>query len=762
MKNSWYIYSQDMKNITRNWVTILLIGGLILLPSLYAWFNIEASWNPYGQTDQMPIGVVNEDSGSQVRGDDIDVGSDLVDTLKQSDAMDWHFTNRDDAMNKLKHGDYFAVIVIPEDFSAKLATVVSGSPEKSKIDYYVNEKINAISPKITDKGASRIVEQVSSEFTSTVNGVIFDMFNDIGVELNKHLPDIKTFEEYVFTMEDKLPEIHDLLKNGMQDANDAQSIINKAQKKLPKAERTTANGLSTVNDTAELLSKAQNRLNELAPKVKDDLKKAQGTAKDIHQLMEDAQNQDIDFSKGKQLQEAINASLNDAISRINGIEEKLKKLQKMSQQQQPGVPSENENGDDSTGNESDDHGDAANETEQDGSNNSSDPSNSVKDQVIHAAIQRLETLRGALEETKENGNTITFFIANKQQKVDSIIADMKELSGDTANRIGDFLKDYKETIAPEVKQHINQAQGTLANAKDILNGIQSTIPEVKRVLATTDDHIGQGQEMLNKVLGEYPYVHDKVNQLADRIRDIQGETDINEMIELLKNNPEAERGFFSEPVQLNKNDVFPIPNYGSGMTPFYTVLAIWVGGLLLISLLASDVHQGEGLTGRERYTGKLFTFVTFGLLQTFIVTFGNLFLVDVYAAHPVWLVIFGLLISIVFMLIIYTLVSLFGDVGKAGVIVLLVLQIAGSGGTYPVALLPEFFQVINPFLPFTYAIDLMREAVGGIIWESTIYDIMVLTCIGVGCLLFGLLFKNIVNKQTEKMMKKSRETGLFH
>lgn len=295
-----------------------------------------------------------------------------------------------------------------------------------------------------------------------------------------------------------------------------------------------------------------------------------------------------------------------------------------------------------------------------------------------------------------------------------------------------------------------------------MSEIKSTIPEVKEVLSSTETHIGDGQGMLNTILGEYPYVNSKINELADRIREIQGETDINEMIELLRNDPEAEKNFFEEPVKLSKNELFPIPNYGSGMTPFYTVLAIWVGGLLLISLLAVDVHDREGLTGRERYFGRMFTFLTIGLLQTLVVTLGDWLLIGSYIAHPVWFVLFGLIISIVFMTLIYTLVSVFGDVGKAMVIVLLVLQIAGAGGTYPVILLPKLFQAISPFLPFTYAIDLMREAVGGIIWESAIHDVIILSLFGIGALLFGTLLKNVINKHTDKLMKKSKDAGLFH
>lgn len=324
------------------------------------------------------------------------------------------------------------------------------------------------------------------------------------------------------------------------------------------------------------------------------------------------------------------------------------------------------------------------------------------------------------------------------------------------------MKDYKENIEPVVKQKISDAQQTLTSADDILSEIKSTIPEVKEVLSSTETHIGDGQGMLNTILGEYPYVNSKINELADRIREIQGETDINEMIELLRNDPEAEKNFFEEPVKLSKNELFPIPNYGSGMTPFYTVLAIWVGGLLLISLLAVDVHDREGLTGRERYFGRMFTFLTIGLLQTLVVTLGDWLLIGSYIAHPVWFVLFGLIISIVFMTLIYTLVSVFGDVGKAMVIVLLVLQIAGAGGTYPVILLPKLFQAISPFLPFTYAIDLMREAVGGIIWESAIHDMIILSLFGIGALLFGTLLKNVINKHTDKLMKKSKDAGLFH
>jgi len=198
------------------------------------------------------------------------------------------------------------------------------------------------------------------------------------------------------------------------------------------------------------------------------------------------------------------------------------------------------------------------------------------------------------------------------------------------------------------------------------------------------------------------------------------------------------------------------------MTPFYTVLSIWVGALLLISLLSVDVHPHEQYTGKEIYFGRFLTFLTIGFLQTLIVTLGDLFILDVSVSAPFWFVVFGLFISLVFMLIVYSLVSVFGNVGKAMAIVMLVLQIAVSGGTYPVVLLPKFFRIISPFLPFTYAVDLMREAIGGIVWSRVWHDLLFLSLFGLIALLFGTFLKEPLNQKTRALMKKSKESGLFH
>ncbi|WP_306419018.1 YhgE/Pip domain-containing protein [Paucisalibacillus globulus] len=712
MKVSFNIFLRDIKNIGTNWVALILIGGLILLPSLYAWFNIAASWDPYSQTEQIPIGIVNEDEGAIVREQEIHVGDELIETLKDNKSMGWQFVNRNEAMERLEYGDYYAVIVIPKNFSESLGTVITDNPEKAKVEYYVNEKINAIAPKITDKGASVIVDQVTRKFTVTVNGVIFEKFNEIGIELGENLPDIKKFEDYLFTLEEKLPEIHRMLNETINDANRADEMIRQAQDFIPEAEDAAAKGISIVGNANDLLNQTEQRLDEIEPKIDEDIARMQTIVTETNDFV-----QQLEGNLSEENSDKISGQITNSQDSLNNMEEALNELK-----------------------------------------NTEDNSNETND-TLDQAIQEIQTINDNLTNVNEQVNKIT----DQAAELEKLLPNLKENTSTLKTQLDNFAKDYQEVIKPNVKEKVISAKESVSRAKEVLEKVQTAIPEVSGMLNRTQDKLANGEDVLDEASNEFPYINEKVNELANRIREIQGEVDINELINLLRNDPEAEKGFFEEPVLLNENKVFSIANYGTGMTPFYTVLAIWVGALLLISLLSTDVHQArQNFTSRHVYAGRMMTFLTIGFLQTIIVTLGDMILFHVEVREPVWFVLFGMICSAIFMIIVYTLVSVFGDVGKALAIVLLVLQIAGSGGTYPVVLLPEFFQFISPLLPFTYAISLMREAVGGIIWDKAFHDLLFLGIFGLLALILGGGLKEVINKQTHKLKEKAKETGLFH
>ncbi|WP_307000792.1 YhgE/Pip domain-containing protein [Lederbergia panacisoli] len=625
-------------------------------------------------------------------------------------------------MEEVDYGNYFAVIIIPKDFSEKLATVISAKPEKAQMEYYVNEKINSVSPKITQKGASLIVEQVSSKFISTVNGVIFDLFNEIGLELERDLPDIERFERYIFILEKNLPEINRVLNESLSDAASAENILNKAEGEIPEVRQLTNNGLDTINKTTDFITAAEDRLNAIAPTIITDVVKVQKISADINNFLNNAQNVNIDLSKGEQLQKNLQDQFNNALQTIDTIELSLIKLKQINTEQGGGAGSEQ----------------------------------------LDESIAKTGELKAALQTVGSQITDINQFLIQKRHEIKDTLESIKDKASTVPAKLDAFIKEYNDSIEPTILADEANAKKTLSNAKAILTEAQSTLTEVERVLKSTQGNLKEGKKALDYAHGQFPYVNSKVKELADKIRKVKSEADINEIINLLRHDPNAERNFFEEPVKLNEHKLFPIKNYGTGMTPFYTVLSIWVGALLLISLLAVDLHQHDLYTGRQIYFGRFLTFLTIGFLQTLIVTLGDVFILRVSVSAPFWFVIFGLFICLVFMLIVYSLVSVFGNVGKALAIIMLVLQIAGSGGTYPVVLLPKFFRIISPFLPFTYAVDLMRESVGGIVLERVLHDILFLSVFGLIALLLGTFLKEPLSKKTQALLKKSKESGLFH
>lgn len=723
MRKSLQIFMEDIHSIRTNLITMVVIGGLIFLPSLYAWLNISASWDPYSQTDQLPVGVVNEDEGVILRDEPIEVGGELVETLKENDSLDWHFIDRKEAAEQLERGKLFAYIVIPNNFSEKLGTVVDSHPEKAQVEYYVNEKINAIAPKITEKGASVIVDDISRNFIEEVNKIIFEIFNEVGLELEEELPDLRKFEQYVFDLEENLPDIHEVLQQSLEDAERAKEISKRGEEELTKVSEVVSRGLETTERALNYTREAENYVLELGPKLKEKLAEVEGNLAEIKEILDRVEEIEADSL----------ADLKDLGNLEDELEESIDYLDTISSALESVL------------------------ADLEDSNLAQEEQIEQIQQTIDQLQEAKRVLNSSLDRTREIAEILEIY----EKDLEGILADLREIGDSAQIELGDLENMYEEEIEPVLLAELKKTRDLLTDARDVLINVEGSIPEIEGMLGRTAESLDRAEELLEEALGEFPYVNTKVGELADRIRRVQDEVDINQIIELLKQDPDSDKSFFTEPVLLKENTVFPIENYGSGMTPFYTVLSLWVGGLLLISILSTNVLEADLYRAREIYFGKWFLFILIGILQTFIVTMGDLHLLGVEVANPVWFVLFGFIVSITFMTIIYTFVSIFGDVGKALSIIMLVLQIAGSGGTYPVALLPKFFQTVSPFLPFTYAVGLMREALGGIVWSNALFDIFMLLLFITLALVLGSLLKDTINRSTKKLMGKSKESSVF-
>ncbi|MFF6014021.1 YhgE/Pip domain-containing protein [Lysinibacillus fusiformis] len=764
MKNSFQhvfqIYTKDIRNIVTNWVVAIIVGGLIFLPSLYAWLNIYASMDPYAHTSNMKIAIVNEDTGTTVRNEAINVGNEVIENLKTNESFTWELENEKQAMEHVKNGDYFAMIVIPNDFSQKLTSILTEQPTKAHIDYYVNEKKNPIAPKITSKGASVLTQQVSSEFVSTVNGTLFSIFNTIGLEMEREIPDFRKFENYVFTIEQHLPDINSFLAQASSQGKDADQLLNRAITQIPQVEQLTTNGLTTIQKGLTLVNEADALFNELSPLIKKDVQTVQNIAQHFTDIMNKLNSIDLDSASITQTKEALKNQLSTSKENITHSIQTLEALQKLIQ------------ADTLTRNQLQDSLDRIIASLQ--QSNAQDNEQIIEQlTAIRDALQNNPTFTdstiNALKDLQQL-NTLHADILTKIEQLQPIdkniiqqdITAIQTIAQNATANLQKFLVYYNDNLEPQIRSTLSSAKKTLTSASAMLTDVKQFIPQATDKLTQAKNTLGTANNALQKIQSEFPTLSTKIKDLANKLRTLENEADISEIVQLLKNDVNAERDFFEEPIKLKEHRLFPIANYGTAMTPFYTVLSIWVGCLLLISLLSVNLHENSPYSIREIYFGRLLTFATFSIIQTLIITIGDTFLVDGSIQAPAYFILFGLLISIVFVTVVYTLVSVFGNVGKALAIVMLVLQIAGSGGTYPVELLPRFFQIINPFLPFTYAIEMMREAVGGIIWSTVWVDLLFLIGFWFVFILFGFFLKKLLSEKIEHFMNKTRGLDIFH
>lgn len=568
--------------------------------------------------------------------------------------------------------------------------------------------------------------------------------------MERDIPDFRKFENYVFTIEQHLPDINSFLTQASTQGKEANQLLNQALTQVPQVEQLTTDGLTTIQKGLHLVNEADALFNELSPVIKKDVTTVQNIAQHFTDIINKLNNINFDPASITQTKEALKNQLSTSKDSITNSIQTLEALQKLIQ------------------------ADASTRKQLEDSLTtiigSLQESNAEANQPI---IEQLTAIREALEhppnfiDSTSNAlnslqqlQTLHDDLLNKMDQLKPIDKDVikqditaiQQIAQNATANLQKFLSYYKESLEPQIRSTLSSAKQTLTNASAMLTKVKQFIPQATDKLTQAKNTLGTANHAIQKIQTEFPTLSAKIKELANKLRTLEEEADIAEIVQLLKNDVNAERDFFEEPIKLKEHRVFPIANYGTAMTPFYTVLSIWVGCLLLISLLSVNLHGDTPYSIREIYFGRLLTFATFSFIQTLIITIGDIFLVDGSIQAPAYFILFGLFISLVFITVVYTLVAVFGNVGKALAIVMLVLQIAGSGGTYPVELLPRFFQLINPFLPFTYAIEMMREAVGGIIWSTVWMDLIFLLGFWFIFILFGFFLKKIIE----------RENGTFH
>jgi YhgE/Pip N-terminal domain/YhgE/Pip C-terminal domain len=671
------IYLIDVKSMIKSRRLTMLIIAIMLLPSAYAWINIKAVWDPYSNTAGILVAIVNEDTGAQVEGKAINVGEETVNGLKANPKLGWVFVDRPEAERGVHYGDYYAYLIIPSDFSSKLTSIMGAEPEQPTITYAINEKVNALAPKITGSGAAGVTEQISKSFTQTVGDAVLTAFRTAGIELQRELPTIHKVENGILELDKALPQIEALGQGAIALEAKLPAIKQKADKVIALQQHIAA-----LNKAGDAIVKLESEL----PKIKSAMDNITALRDKVNSL------------------QMIPTALSDIDNRIASIDTKLRNVLEEAEKTTAGANTDGK----------------------------------VEGEL--AAAEELQKLTRLLDELATLRTRLKEMRIDLKMKVDEALTVMDKLHSDW----------------PSIQQRVHQA------ASFVRNDLPNVVADIKTAATLLQEKLPAMEEAIHRTAdlarNDLPGFEQKVREAANKIRTLQGSTDLNELISYLMHDPSTRSQFLADPVHLETVRIFPIDNYGTAMTPLYTMLALWVGGTILITALPVNVRNPDRkFKSYQVYFGRLLTFLSVGLGQALIAALGVLFLLHVHAANKLSFILTSLFVSIIFVVITYTLRSIFGNVGSGLAMLLLVLQMSSSGVTFPVSMTSRFFQIVSPFMPFTHAIIMLRETIGGMIPSIMLRETLALSSFVLFFFGLAVLLKRSLSKDIELNSEETTE-----
>ena len=719
MGNVLAILARDFRRLLKvpsAWVVAI---GLVLIPPMYAWFNIRGFWNPYHNTKGIEVTVVNNDRGTanKLIGK-ANLGDQIVAQLKANDQLGWNFADEREGMARVRSGESYATIVIPKTFSKDLVGTITGSGNRPELKYYVNEKVSAIAPKITDTGADTVDTQVNSTFVSTVSEVLSNALNSLN----------GTISTTAGTMQ----------ADAVQSLNEARSTISSARGKLakiigtmdstPAKTKTARQSLSSLQQaavdagnsltaTSTLITKAQSGINDFADTTSTGLD--QGTTL-LTQSMQQATTTITTVTTGLS---SANTAAGNAVSTLQTVNDStasvLETLNKL-----PLV----------------------------------DGSSELKAaiaQLKHSNENSAETLRDLQALNTSTGTSIT------------AVSDLATTVNDAAQQSLSSTSKARSAITSGALPQLNSGLSSLAGVAGTLGGGLSSqttlVSQANVVLDQLDKASADTAAALRATDKALAKLGNKISTVATDIAALNTSTMLSSMLgtdgEL---DTKRIATFMLSPTVLDTTVLYPVNSYGSGMAPLFTNMALWVGAFALVVIFKTEA-DGEGIaamTAAQGYMGRFLFLSVFAALQGLATTVGDL-LLGVQTVNATAFILTGVLTSLVDLSLIFSLSTAFLHVGKGVCVALIMLQIPGASGLYPIEMMPKFFRTLYPFFPFNYSIKALRETIGGFYdghWAHNIVYLLLFTIIG---FVIGLVVRPLMANTNRMFARQLREGGMI-
>lgn len=724
MKNIWRVFRRDARRILVVPQAWIIVVGMIVVPALYAWVNILAFWDPYTVTSDISVAVVNLDEGGQspLTGK-IAVGDQVIDELKANDQLGWTFVDEAEAKDRVKSGKSYAAIIIPESFSRDLLSITSNKFTKPQVEYLVNEKANAVAPKLTDVGASTLVEEITSSFESTVAKAAADALIGLGKDAKSDLLDSQ--HGALASLDSAVASVDE----GKENLVALQGELDKSREKIGNTKKTLADidkalldSQNAIKRSQTLVSQAQVDLQNFVGPFSQSF--VDGTAV-LATLSAQSQAGLDQLSLSLQSAQTLVGNGADGVSAVitaNGAA--LAKLQAL-------VDSGN-----------------------------LDPATAAQ---VTSVINKLQThnaqdqkLFDELDKANLTGSTNAAIkaITGARQSINSSLQ--------TTQASATAMRNLLFTAMPSLSQQLGALSGGASGFVAAIDAQRSQVAQASLLLDSLDEQLVATSQAIGGLAGNLGELQGLLSNVRTDVVAL-GSASLWQGIDAVSGlNAQEIADFMASPVQVSEKVMYPVSSYGSAMSALFTNLSLWIGAFVLMVIMKLEVDS-EGLrrlSTRQAYMGRWLLLAGISAAQGFLVTVGNL-IIGVEVANPVAFVATGVLLSLSYLSIIYALSVAFTHIGKGLCVVLVIIQIPGASGLYPIEMMPSFFQNLYPFFPFTYGINAMRETISGFYGNEYWHSIGVLALFVAAAFLLGLVLRSHLVPWTRLFNKGITDTRLL-
>ncbi len=685
MKMVGRIFVDDVRRLTSNIASIIIVIGLTVIPGLFTWFNVAACWDPFANTKNLQFAIANEDEG--YKGDllpmRINIGDEVVNTLRANTQLDWNFTKtKQEAIDGTKSGKYYAAVIIPKDFSKTMLTFFSTDADHAVLGYYNNEKLNALAPKVTGQGADTIAASINEMFAKTITDTALNVASAMVDMLDK--PEAKN---RLNDFNSRIGDLSTTLSDSATTLRSYSQLTGSAQTLMSSSKSLVAQTKSGVDDAVGDLSGAKQSVTDLTG--------ALGTSTNALQQALDASSASMESLAGSidTLCGSVDGQANAAAAAITNISKNV-------------------------AGEAKDYATTRDQL-QDLLDKSSLPQHGAVRARIQSLIDRLDAASTTLSQLSSRLDAAAADITNHVQVNGETRESIKDLVAQAKSSVSGISSDFDASIKPDLDKmsaSFADASGQLTTSVTTLKG---ALGDLDSSTAAADEQITKVRKTLDDAAGDLDTASTKLADFSGQLTKALNTGDMGVVKQVLAGNSSKLSSTLSAPVELKTKALFPVENFGTSLTPFYTFLPLWVGAILTAVTLKVNLSKKRQLElgdpkPWQQFLGHYFVFGIIVLLQATFSLAGTLLFLRVQAVHPWLFMLDGWFSAIVYSFFTYTLIASFGNVGKAIAVLFLVMQISGSDAAYPLAILPHFLSDVSPWLPVTYSTAALRSAIAGI------------------------------------------------